>query len=562
MTFDHDEQEFLDQFGSEGGDYALSSNDGAGGQIGFLGANSQTGRNPVTIYSRGDRINRSSLRDNQPFKVVSFYTQDSRYTAHAERLRASLDNFNLDYVIEPVADHGAWEKNCAYKSEFILKAWRASPIPVVWLDADATLTAEPELFARVRADFGLHKWTWDHAHADAGWEFCSGTLYFGKSPLVEALLNQWALRCRADPMTWDQVHLCSAWCDISATSPLQTVWLPRAYLHIDGAPELEPPVIRHWQASRELRSELATSLEDPLKINAHGIADRRDNRLWRSREELFWIGEGTENIIPASKLEFPEGFDVGAALDAAIDKLYPVLEIGCGTGRIASLFEPKNYVGIDVNPSALISARTNFPNHIFRIHDLGYEYPAAPTAMFYTVLLHVSDDRISEVLSNAVAGRQQLVIAELMDRRWRRGGNPPVFNRDPEDYILLMRALGWNLIAASAHEYERYACEPWNIGRDSRLKILVFKPATDPYSIIMPIGCWRWFTGEIVTIDHVGTVQSVQDQGTLTFHADAGNWQIAWAVKGLTDYVTVDEYGNLIGHNQYRDPVSATRIVN
>jgi hypothetical protein len=43
-----------------------------------------------------------------------------------------------------------------------------------------------------------------------------------------------------------------------------------------------------------------------------------------------------------------------------------------------------------------------------------------------------------------------------------------------------MQTLGWTLASASKHEYARYAKPPWNVGRDSRLTILSFKPKNSP----------------------------------------------------------------------------------
>lgn len=436
---------------------------------GFLGRNPEIGRPPRTILGRF-----GSQKERKPYRIISFYTEDNEYAEHAARLKATLDRFGLDYILNPIPSTGSWECNCAYKAEFIYKQWQQSPIPVVWLDADATLEQDPKLFASLNADFAIHKWTWDYAHHAAGWEFCSGTLYFGKSERTEALLKQWILRCKADPYTWDQVHLCSAWCDVSTISPLQTAWLPRSYLQIDGAPDTESTVVRHWQASRKLRTEGKMSGHKPLEITEAGKIDRQLNRLWRTPEEIFWIQEGVQHIIPDVGFEFPEGFDIESMIREAAANHFPILEIGCGVGRIASLFQPAEYIGVDVNPVSLLQARTTLPNHNFRIFDQGHQYPEAPTVLFYTVLLHISDDNVETVLEQASRGRKRLIIAELMDRRWQREGIPPVFNRDPEDYILMMRKLGFHLAAFSKKEYERYSKEPWNIGRDSRLTILTF----------------------------------------------------------------------------------------
>lgn len=415
-----------------------------------------------------------------PYRVVSFFTVDNEYADHAARLRATLENFGIDHVLQPVEGSGRWELNCAYKARFIYEQWLLSDRPIVWLDADATVEALPDLFSALDADVALHKWTWNHAEQDRGWEFCSGTLYFGKTELAGELLRQWMLRCDADPMTWDQVHLSSAWCDIASIKPLKTSWLPRSYLHIDGAPDAETAVIRHWQASRQALAEGRKAAVETLQITDAGAGDRAENRLWRTPEEAFWIREGVDHIIPGTGFQFPEGFDVGATLGRMLGQRFPILEIGCGVGRIASLFTPEGYIGVDVNPNSLRQARAALPDHNFRIHDHGYQYPAAPTVLIYTVLLHVADEALVPLMVEATKGRERVVIAELMDRRWRREGNPPVFNRDPEVYIHLMQQLGFRLVDYSKHEYEHYNRAPWNVGRDSRITFLAFdKVASD-----------------------------------------------------------------------------------
>jgi hypothetical protein len=468
---DEEEQQFLRQF-SVG---ALTSTadpmpEGLT-QVGFIGRDREKDRPSKTVFGA---LRQTRIR--HPFRIVSFYTEDNEYAEHAARLRNSAARFGLECHMRAVRSAGSWERNCAFKAEFILEEWTASPDPIVWIDADATFESAPVLFAAVDADVGLHKWTWENDRPHDGWQFASGTLYFGKSERTRFLLEQWVLRCRADPMTWDQVHLCSAWCDVNTIAALKTVWLPRSYLQIDGAPEFDVPVVKHWQASRKLRVAGKTSHSTAFEITEQGMADRRLNRLWRTPEELFWIAEGTAHIKPEIGLDFPEGFDIARELRAAIGGKLPVLEIGCGVGRIASLFEPSEYLGVDVNPTSLLQARTFLPDHTFRIHDRGYKYPATPSVLFYTVLLHVSDEALEELLSLAAARCERLVIAELMDRRWRREGNPPVFNRDPEDYILAMQKCNFGLVSARKREYERYAKEPWNVGRDSRLTILSFEP--------------------------------------------------------------------------------------
>ena len=94
------------------------------------------------------------------------------------------------------------------------------------------------------------------------------------------------------PLTWDQRHLQSAWCDVTVSAPLRTFWLPASYLHIFDVPSDSPPVIKHWMASIKARSDGRTSGMRQLEITDAGIEARRSNRLWRTPEEVSWLGPG------------------------------------------------------------------------------------------------------------------------------------------------------------------------------------------------------------------------------------------------------------------------------
>jgi len=398
----------------------------------------------------------------QPYKVISFYTEFNEYAEHAQRLHESLQKFDVRHELYPLPLKGKWEEICSRKAAFIRTMWERSDVPIVWLDADATIEAPPSLFSTMQADFAIHRWN--------GWEFASGTLYFGKSLAVKALLDQWVLRCEADPMTWDQVHLQSAWCDVAAQGTLKTEWLPRSYCQIFDTTADASPVIKHWQASRTSQTKTQASLGH----TPHGIELRKGAKPWRNKEAAFWISEGTQHIIPQVGHQFVEGNYVEGAIRRCVGGQWPMLEVGCGVGRIASLFKPYEYIGAELNPTALVRARRALPQHQLRIADEGYQLPQAPSVLIYTVLLHIPDDKLLVFLAECVAGRKRVILAEIMDRRWRRDGNPPVFNRDAEEYILLMQKLGFKFAAGEKHVYERYNTHPWNVDRDTRISFLCF----------------------------------------------------------------------------------------
>lgn len=111
----------------------------------------------------------------------------------------------------------------------------------------------------------------------------------------------------------------------------------------------------------------------------------------------------------------------------------PVMELGCGDGRLAGFFSAEGYVGFDINPHAVAAARNAHPEHTFTTEGLRPGH----TLLAHTVLLHIPDDEIEEMMAE-LALYPRVVIGEMMGRHWRRPGDPPVFNRDPEEYVAML----------------------------------------------------------------------------------------------------------------------------
>lgn len=161
----------------------------------------------------------------------------------------------------------------------------------------------------------------------------------------------------------------------------------------------------------------------------------------------YWENNKTlEHITPAG-IEWPEA-DLPESLLRACKG--SVFEFGCGYGRLAQLFTPKQYTGYDINPAALAEARRRLPEHQF-----GAEWAGADTFIAYTVFLHIPDDEIRGVIEQAKANYDRIVIGEIMGRQWRRPGNPPVFNRDLQEYADLV---GWKYDVIHV-PYPRYGCD-------------------------------------------------------------------------------------------------------
>lgn len=192
--------------------------------------------------------------------IVSYFTTDTAYVALAERLRRTCDELGLAHYIVPRRPRGSWEANCATKAEVCLTAWRELQRPILWVDADAVVRERPSLLAGSRADFAIHKY-W-------GWQFASGTIFFGATPLAERLLETWVDRCAREPRLFDQVHLDRAWEELTEAAPLYTRWLPRAYCQIfdSGLEHGEGAVIEHFQASRSQKASVTTGDTVPWPV--------------------------------------------------------------------------------------------------------------------------------------------------------------------------------------------------------------------------------------------------------------------------------------------------------
>lgn len=164
------------------------------------------------------------------------------------------------------------------------------------------------------------------------------------------------------------------------------------------------------------------------------------------REAEFWRGNAALRDITPGGERFPE---VGLFEALRVACTGTVFEFGCGDGRLAPAFDPMDYAGFDINPHALQAARRANPRHRYVT-----EWEPADTWLAHTVLLHVPDDEITELIDRA-KGYSRIVIGEIMGRQWRRPGDPPVFNREAREYADLVGSEP----VVIAVPYPRYKCD-------------------------------------------------------------------------------------------------------
>lgn len=191
--------------------------------------------------------------------------------------------------------------------------------------------------------------------------------------------------------------------------------------------------------------------------------------------KAYWQQDGLRNLT-AGEDDYPEGFDPVNFIESIIAKAgrYGRLtDFGCGTGRLCEVTKPQSYIGIDLNPDAIATAKERHPEYTFQEVDVGSVYPCSDICLAYTVFLHLDDEPLQKTLVRLKeAGNKSIIIAEVLGQEWRRSGNPPVFNRDLGDYLEIMADFGYSLKWADSRVYERYAnCAP---DRNVRLFGLLF----------------------------------------------------------------------------------------
>lgn len=160
----------------------------------------------------------------------------------------------------------------------------------------------------------------------------------------------------------------------------------------------------------------------------------------------YWRGNSRLREITPKGERFPE---VGLFEALGRHCTGSVFEFGCGDGRLSPTFPADRYVGFDINPHAIAAARVANPAHRYVT-----DWERADTWLAHTVLLHVPDDEIGAVIDRAKQ-YPRIVIGEVMGRKWRRAGDPPVFNREAHEYVEMVgRDCETVLIP-----YPRYGCD-------------------------------------------------------------------------------------------------------
>ena len=179
-----------------------------------------------------------------PLCVVSCYPR-AFGDDHADQLRDKLAEFQIASEIAPIDTVVEGCMSASEKAAFILRMWQQHSEPLLFIEADATLSEPPLLPSNLDCDIALHKWN--------RWEMSARTLYIGRSTAAEALLRNWHHIATAYPSVWEGYLLDQAWSLTASQMSLDTVWLPRSY----HAPTEDAGTPRHTTVVHNLLADNA-----------------------------------------------------------------------------------------------------------------------------------------------------------------------------------------------------------------------------------------------------------------------------------------------------------------
>ena len=205
----------------------------------------------------------------------------------------------------------------------------------------------------------------------------------------------------------------------------------------------------------------------------------------RDKYKRFWMADKLSNIARDDNL-MQGDWDIKSYLRNLKSELncYKMVDYGCGYGRLFSIFKdcPSLYFGVDLNPFAIAEAKKRYPafQNRFCEVDIDSNYAVADMYLAFTVFLHMDDKTLSDCLRRiGRACQKNLVVIETLGREWRNkidGSDEslPVFNRDKQDYVDLVKPVGFELIKHDSFLNPHYARQERYIDRNCNTDVLVF----------------------------------------------------------------------------------------
>ena len=177
--------------------------------------------------------------------ITSYYTKGTAYEAQVEYLKTTLKRFNLDNDVVGIKDQGSWHKNTYYKPNFILSMMhKHKGHPMVFVDADAKIRANPVLFNDLDCDFACH--------FKLDKELLSGTLYFKNNQKSRWLVKKWIEENEKHPAThMPQKNLRAVFDKHKDEIKWEKLPVEYCMIYDSSARYKVNPVVEHFQLSRQ-----------------------------------------------------------------------------------------------------------------------------------------------------------------------------------------------------------------------------------------------------------------------------------------------------------------------
>jgi hypothetical protein len=141
-------------------------------------------------------------------------------------------------------------KNTHYKATFLKQMLEMyKPLPILYVDIDATFEAYPVLFDTLECDVGVYVLDHHARRPDTPRnEMMSGTIFFGNTDKSRAIVDKWIEECGRFTGVWDQKIL------QSVLEGSDFYHLPHEYCTMfDDIIQPQHPIIVHHQISRIIR---------------------------------------------------------------------------------------------------------------------------------------------------------------------------------------------------------------------------------------------------------------------------------------------------------------------
>jgi len=145
--------------------------------------------------------------NNNPL-IISFYTNDWEYPAHAKRQAADCTKLGLEHCIREKESTKDYIQNTAIKPIFIKECLEEFKRPVLWIDVDGLLLKKPEL-TDIATTFAACEYA-NKEFLDRDWAV--SIMWFNYNPIALQLVDRW---CELSRDKTDEAGFDLAWKELS-----------------------------------------------------------------------------------------------------------------------------------------------------------------------------------------------------------------------------------------------------------------------------------------------------------------------------------------------------------